>query len=110
MANHAWPWLWSSSCPRLPPATASNNLQLRQVQRIVAGIVAYDSALPKPSNYVKAQNSIEAWPKEAQAVLRGINYAAAPSPKLRLSLPLRQSPKLLLLLELLKNLLTLTGY
>ena len=39
----------------------------RQVQRIVAGIVACDPALlavPRPSNYVKAQSSIEAWPKK----------------------------------------------
>lgn len=32
------PWLWLSACPRPPPVTASNGLQLRQVQRIVAGM------------------------------------------------------------------------
>ena len=72
MANHACPCLGPLLAPRPPPATASNCLQLRQVQRIVAGIVACDSALralsplavPRPSNYVKAQSSIEAWPKK----------------------------------------------
>ena len=62
--------------------------------------------MPRPRNYVKAQSSIEGMAQETQAAVRGINYATAPSPKLHLSLPLKQSPKLSLLLEP----FTLTGY